>query len=137
MDAAGTMRGLELTVVQLEEGARTFVVESTAMVTREAQVNASSGSHPRGQGHTPGTGPGPNVVSGTLRRSIKPTPVTRISEGWSGTTGPTAIYGRKVELGDAGWASGVKFPYLGPAIRLWKARARELMRQTMRAALHG
>jgi hypothetical protein len=132
----GTVRGLERIMLGTSEGARQFVVESTAQVTRDAQENANTGAHGRGQGHLSGTGPGPNVVSGTLRRSIKPTIAQRTPLGWSGTAGPSVGYARAIELGNPNWASGVKFPYLAPAIKTWKAGARELMTAIMGRAIH-
>lgn len=133
----GTVRGLERIELATSEGARQFVVQSTAYVAAEAQANANTGAHPKGQGHLPGTGPGPNVVSGTLRRGIKPTAAVRTSDGWSGTAGPSAGYSRAIELGNPDWKSGVKFPFLAPAIKKWKLGARQLMRTVMKGALHG
>lgn len=124
-DYRGTQHGIDRLIKGLDNGARQFVSESTAYVTAEAQANANTGAHPKGQGHIPGTGPGPNVVTGTNRRSIKPTPTRRVVEGWSGTAGPTTGYSRRLELGGGGWSSGVKFPFLGPAISKWKRQARE------------
>src|SRR5438552_19046477 len=63
------------------EGARAAVAEGAHLVERKAKQNAP-------------------VVSGTLRRSIRvlgPTPWG--FGGWSALIGPSAIYGRRVELG--------------------------------------
>ena len=44
--------------------------------------------------------PGPNVVSGTLRRSIGLVDVTRLGPGrWQSQTAPTVVYARRIELG--------------------------------------
>lgn len=80
---------------------------------REAKINANTGTHKRGEGHIPGTGPGPNVVTGTLRRSI----TTEVRYGFGAyiaTVGPTVEYARAVELGIPKWG-GKRYPYLIPA----------------------
>jgi hypothetical protein len=79
----------------------------------EAMKNAKTGEHKRGEGHIPGTGPGPNVVTGTLRRSI----TTEVRYGFGAyiaTVGPTVEYARAVELGLPKWG-GKRYPYLIPA----------------------
>lgn len=85
-------------------------------IERQAKINASTGEHKRGQPHIPGTGPGPNVVSGDLRRSIT-TDIRKGFKGYVATVGPTVEYARQVELGGGNWKSGVKYPYLEPAVR--------------------
>lgn len=80
---------------------------------REAKKNANTGTHKRGEGHIEGTGPGPNVVTGTLRRSI----TTEVRYGFGSyvaTVGPTVEYARAVELGHEKWG-GKRYPYLIPA----------------------
>jgi len=86
---------------------------NSAQVGRAKTSKKGFGS--RGSGHIPGTGPGPNMVTGTLNRSIIYTsnPVGLV--GYMAVVGPTAIYGRAVELGNPRWKSGVKYPYLRPA----------------------
>ena len=83
-------------------------------IERQAKINANTGVHPRGQGHIPGTGPGPNVVTGNLRRSIR-TDVRYGFGNYIAIVGAYAEYARAVELGSPRWKSGVKYPYLGPA----------------------
>lgn len=58
------------TEADLNNAARYAIGMAAASVEREAKKNANTGTHPRGQGHIPGTGPGPNVMTGNLRRSI-------------------------------------------------------------------
>lgn len=44
--------------------------------------------------------PGPNVVTGTLRRSIQVQPARPVGSGtWSGSVGPTVVYARIQEQG--------------------------------------
>lgn len=85
-------------VVRAQAGARETVVGSAAIV--EAQVKANFiGSHRKGEPHVGGPGSYPNVVSGTLRRSVTHTPVTEVGLAtFASTVGPTTKYGRRVEL---------------------------------------
>ena len=85
-------------------------------VEAQAKQNAMTGTHPRGQGHIPGTGPGPNRVTGNLLRSIHTAPIVKGFGGrYTASVFPTMIYSRAVELGNPRWKSGVKYPYLTPA----------------------
>ena len=83
-------------------------------VEMQAKQNAMTGTHPRGQGHIPGTGPGPNRVTGNLVRSIH-TEVQGFGGKYTASVFPTMVYARAVELGNPRWKSGVKYPYLTPA----------------------
>lgn len=98
----------------LELAAEFAVAKAGLRVEREAKLNASTGVHKRGEGHIPGTGPGPNVVTGNLRRNIR-TDVRYGFGSYVATVGSYAEYARAVELGSSRWKSGVKYPYLGPA----------------------
>lgn len=76
---------------------RAAVALTAAEVEAEAKKNFQ-GSHGKGQPHTGGDKP--NVVTGTLRRSIQADPITRMGLAEYGTSiGPRAVYGRRVELG--------------------------------------
>jgi hypothetical protein len=69
---------------------RRAVAEGAATVERGAKVAASGR-------------PGPNVITGTLRRGIRASEVTPWGRaGWQGHVGPTNVYGRRVELGFLG-----------------------------------
>lgn len=60
--------------------------------------------------------PGPNVVTGNLRRSITTSNAQKGFEGiYSVDVSATMVYARAVELGHPRWKPGVKYPYLGPA----------------------
>ena len=90
---------------------RVIVAESALVVEKKAKSNFS-GVHKRGQPHEGGDRP--NVVTGTLRRSIgndgiHPDGLT----GASTRVGPKMIYGRRVELGYQG-SKG--YPYFSPAV---------------------
>ncbi len=98
---------------RVQSAGQRIVVKAGALLIRNAQANFE-GSHPKGQPHVGGDKP--NVVTGYLRRSITMTPVIRTGIGeYSTTVGPTAIYGRAVELG---LRNGMKYPYFQPAVEL-------------------
>lgn len=98
------------------EQAAVYALGQVALVIeRDAKKNASTGQHKRGEGHIPGTGPGPNIVTGALRRSIQTTMTRKGFGTYTAEVYPTMIYARAVELGNPNWKSGVKYPYLIPA----------------------
>lgn len=99
------------------------VLRQLALVTeRQAKINASSGAHKRGTPTPARPGSGPAVVSGTLRRSITHTAVTRGAAGWEvrvGTgVGFTPPYGRTpasqygLILEKTGLRNGAVYPFL-------------------------
>lgn len=96
------------------EAAKSTVGTGAAMLTAAAQANFQ-GSHKKGEPHVGGTKP--NVVTGYLRRSIRFTPPARLGMfEYSSQIGPTAVYGRAVELGYA--ARNMRpHPYFDPAAR--------------------
>lgn len=76
----------------------------------------------RDQARTDASGrPGPNIVSGSLRNSIVVDGPRADGLGWVAFVGPTAPYGRRVELGFHGADSlgrvydQTGFPYMEPA----------------------
>jgi phage gpG-like protein len=111
---AEVLAGLEVQEDRLERAAQIAIATAGFAVQRQAQKNANTGTHKRGQGHIPGTGPGPNVVTGALRRSIK-TDVKYGFGNYVAVVGASTEYARAVELGSPRWKSGVKYPYLRPA----------------------
>ena len=108
------MAGWDKMTHNLELAAEYGVAMAGLAVERQAKINANTGTHKRGEGHIPGTGPGPNVVTGNLRRNIR-TDVRYGFGSYVATVGSYAEYARAVELGSSRWKSGVKYPYLGPA----------------------
>lgn len=108
------INAIDKSVDKYEQAAQYGLGMAALALEREAKLNANTGTHKRGEGHIQGTGPGPNVVTGTLRRSI----TTEIRYGFGSyiaTVGPTVEYARAVELGSPKWKSGVRYPYLIPA----------------------
>jgi hypothetical protein len=99
----------------VEKAGQLALTQAALGLERQAKLNANTGTHPRGQGHTPGTGPGPNKVTGTLQRSIS----TEVRYGFGSyiaTVGPSVEYARAVELGSPRWKSGVRYPFLSTAV---------------------
>ena len=112
---AQVLAGLNLTEKKMNDAARYAIGMAAATVERQAKKNANTGTHPRGAGHIPGTGPGPNVVTGNLRRSIYSQTKIGFGSSYIGEVGATMVYSRAVEMGLPSWKSGVKYPYLVPA----------------------
>lgn len=89
--------------------------------------------------------PGPEVQTGTLRRSIHVVGPEKISAtGWQAQVGPSVLYGRRVELGFSGTDSrghsydgSAKYPYLVPAYETIAAYFPGRWEQAMRKALLG
>lgn len=102
-------------ITKIEKAAGFATGMAALALERQIKLNANTGVHPRGQGHLKGTGPGPNRVTGNLIRSV----VTEIRQGFGSyvaTVGPTAEYARALEFGNPNWKSGVRYPYLVPAV---------------------
>lgn len=125
---AETGRVLAAMPAALDAASRGAVVQSAALIEARAKRNFI-GSHAKGQPHVGGDKP--NVVTGMLRRSILTQGPTPLGAGvWMARVGPTAIYGRRVELGYSGGAGGRghqrtrPFPYLRPAAEgaTWQLR---------------
>ena len=128
---------------RVDAATRLSVIQTGAELENRAKNNFV-GSHSRREKRVPNGTPGkPNIVTGTLRRGIRGTPVVRIAGGYTTTVGPTTIYGRRVELGFVGTDSrGRKYnqpayPYFGPAVKEVRLRAREIAVTNWAAAIHG
>ena len=66
--------------------------------------------------HIPGTGPGPNRGTGNLLTSMTYSSSRKGFGTYSAEIGAGAVYARQLELGGGKWASGVKYPYMEPAL---------------------
>lgn len=117
--------------VQTELAARTIVAQGAAMTIREAQKNFI-GAHARGRPHVPNSGGYPNVVTGTLRRSITSDGIRHEGLGmYSTRVGPSTVYARAIELGRPG--HNRPYPYFGPGVK----RTRTLVRSAAVATWAG
>lgn len=114
------MAAFDRVVAEAAAEAEAIVVESAAVVEAAAKANFE-GAHRRGDPHVGGDKP--NVVTGTLRRSIRhdrpehvglAEVVTRVY--------PSTVYARRVELGFTGTDSAGRsysqppYPYFTPAV---------------------
>lgn len=115
-----------------EAGANAAARAAVAQTAAEAEAGAKKnfqGSHARGELHVGGDKP--NVVTGTLRRSIRTDPIARLGLADYGTVvAPRVIYARRVEKGwptsDGSVGHGVTraFPYFEEPAK----KARESLR---------
>jgi hypothetical protein len=130
---ADTLRILNINADQIEKAAAYALGQVAFEVERQAKLNAS-GPTRKGYAngkidppqHIPWQGAGPNVISGSLRRSITTT-IRREGFGdYVATVMPTMVYARAVELGNPRWKSGVKYPYLIPAAEAIKPRMNQI-----------
>ena len=109
------LKGFDLTEQKIDLAAYQAIFQASLKVEEVARRNANTGVHAAGEGHIPGTGPGPNVVSGNLVGKIVAQKPTIGFRGYQADINSSAIYARAVEQGSPRWKSGVKYPYLEPA----------------------
>ena len=107
------LRGLDNTGDRIQEAVKYAIGMAGLAVERQAKLNASTGVHKRGTPRIPGSGPGPNVISGNLRKFIK-AKVVGFGDSYAAEISSNMIYARVVEKGLPEW-NGVKYPYLEPA----------------------
>ena len=95
-----------------ESAAASVRIVKRAEVVVEANVKKQfTGSHARGEPTTSAPGSPPDVVTGTLRRSITSSPVSMSGFAAVGSVYPTAVYSRIQELGGNGLPAR---PYMQP-----------------------
>lgn len=112
---------LEAMNAKVDAATRLTTIQVAADVEAKAKENFV-GSHAPHEPHIPNGPPDrPNIVSGTLRRSIRATPLVRTAGGYTTTVAPNTEYGRRVELGFKGTDSLGRrynqkaYPYFRPA----------------------
>jgi hypothetical protein len=109
------LAGFDLTEKKIDDAAFKAVYQCSLKIEDEAKRNANTGAHGPSEGHIPGTGPGPNVVTGNLVSKIVGQRPVKGFRGYSATIDSSAEYARAVEQGSPRWKSGVKYPYMEPA----------------------
>jgi hypothetical protein len=114
---AQVLAGIEATEEQIDFAAKFAISMAGYEVERQAKKNANGPTHKRGTPRQPTVGP--NTITGNLKRSIYSQ--TRIGFGtYISEVGASMEYSRQVELGGGNWPSGVKYPYLTPAVESLK-----------------
>ncbi len=115
-------------VAAMDAAAREVVTKGGHMIERAAK------------GHANGR-PGPNVVTGSHRRSIGVHSITKKGTSWESQTGPTMVYSRRLELGyvqvDAlgRLYDQPPYPSLGPGLQDVRDDLGALARSVYRKAL--
>lgn len=131
---------LNAQVVKLDMAAKNFVQKGGLIIANHAKDEFQGGGTPDENY------PRPTLRTGNLRNSIKVLDVRQESLGvWSSKTGPTLIYGRRVELGfnpfgpagayGRGHAKTRAFPYLAPGFEKSRGELKELYNYEFRKAL--
>ena len=112
---------------QAAEGAMSLIARQIYI---NAKKNADSASNPplrvtgrngnqyyRYYPHkTPGDGRGPNRGTGNLLSSMTFNSSRKGFGSYTAEIGAGAVYARALELGNPRWSSGVKYPYMEPAL---------------------
>ena len=92
------------------------------------------GQSPMGDPYAP-TPPIPTQRSGILQKSIQYEVERRGYATYAVRIGPTAKYGRAIELGSTRWRTGNKFPYMAPGYERSRRKIVEIYRREWRAVL--
>lgn len=125
---ANFQRALTEKIAAMDAAAREVVTKGGHMIERAAK------------GHANGR-PGPNVVTGSHRRSIGVHNITKKGATWTSETGPTMVYSRRLELGYAQVDSLGRlydqppYPSLGPGLQDVQDDLGALARSVYRKAL--
>lgn len=136
-----TVAALHALNKRVDSANRVSTVEVGAEVERAAKNNFE-GAHRRNEPRVPNASNRPNIVTGTLRRSIRSTGIQRLAGGYSTTVGPTVVYGRRVELGFRGTDSIGRrynqpaYPYFGPGVKEVRLRVGEISTRNWVAAIN-
>ena len=113
---------------QAAEGAMSLIARQAYV---NAKKNADSASNPpvrvtarngkqyyRYNPHiSPGDGRGPNRGTGNLLTSMTFSSSRQGFGSYTAEVGVGAVYARALEYGNPRWRSGVKYPYMGPALK--------------------
>lgn len=134
---------LEWTGVPEFAAALDRIIGAAEAETRAAVAEAAGEVEKQAKQHASGR-PGPEVVTGTLRRGITHEPIVPWGvRGWATTVGPTVIYSRRIELGFHGADSRGRhydqpgYPYFGPAWHAVAPRMTAIYAAHWRRALTG
>jgi hypothetical protein len=120
VDSGATRGRIAAAMAALPAVTRTAVAATGGFAQTLIRANASTGTHRPGAPHLPGTGPGPNVGTGDLRRGV--TLDVEVGPGEAAAeVGPTAVQAARLEYGFIGRDSLGRFyrqhpyPFVAPA----------------------
>lgn len=137
--AAEAKAKLDALIPKLTAAGRQIVSE-VQTVAEDAAKRQFTGAHSAGQPTTSAPGSPPDVVTGTLRRSIQRSAPELVARGWQGTVFPSVVYARIQELGGATGRGGSTIlparPYMEPANDEIRAQARRIAVRYWTAATH-
>ncbi len=133
------LTGVERQIAAFDVAARATVTQGVAWAEATAKGNFQ-GAHRKGEPHVGGLRP--NIVTGNLRRSITHDPIRRVGVAtYASRVGPTAEYGRRVQLGWPGPSDGTPghqvtraFPYMPDAAEAY-SRLNEIALANWRRAI--
>lgn len=111
---------IERAVARKLAATREATAKGAHTIEAAAKEQLTTGSHAKGEPTGARPGEPPDLVSGTLRRSVQVQGPTSIAGlGFTASTGPTAVYGRIQELGGvAGHGNYLPArPYMQPAVQ--------------------
>ncbi len=123
----------EIGTVRVDAAERRILTQGAALIEKAAKANFE-GSHKRGEPHVGGDKP--NVVTGTLRRSIYHTPIAGTPGNRSVQVGPRVVYARAIEWGNPRNNSR-PLPYFEPAVQQVTPAIGEMAAREWAAALSG
>lgn len=133
------VEGVDRAQVALDAlGARLHAAMGLAAYHAGLEIEASIKEHASGR-------PGPNVITGTLRRSVHTTAPTPIgSKAWQVYVSPSTVYARRIELGFMNMRDSLgrlyhqpAFPYVRSGFQAARVRVLPVIIDTLRAALGG
>jgi HK97 gp10 family phage protein len=128
---SGMFAGFDKIIAEADMASKVILAKSAAVVITKAQHNFE-GAHKKGQPRVEGDKP--NIVTGYLRRSIVMSPIFRFGiADYAVKVGPTAIYGRSVELG---YKTQKAYPYFVPGVNDSTPEIGRIAAETWGAALH-
>jgi len=123
-------------VRQMQAATRQATAQVLHLIERATKQRLSQSSHEPGTPTPSQPGDPPSLVTGNLRRSITVTGPDAVTPStWRGKVGPTAIYGRRQELGDPGGTPLPARPFLLPSFISIQAQIQGIFRRAWTTAI--
>ena len=115
---------------------RQIVVEGGQIIAKNSREMFTEPGNGRKGRHVGPVGGPPNVRTGYLARSIQSSRPEEIGTGrWTTSTGPKAIYGRRIELGFP--RGNYAYPYLQPGFEKSMPEIRKISERVWAGVLRG